>query len=86
MALPNTGNPISFSQIRAEFGVSGTVSLSQFYRGGANVESDGLIHPNTIPTSGLIRFFDFYLAARMLNVTIGGHCLLYTSPSPRDRH
>ena len=72
MALPNTGNPISFSQIRAEFGVSGTVSLSQFYRGGANVESDGLIHPNTIPTSGLIRFFDFYLAARMLNVTIGG--------------
>ena len=71
MALQGSG-PISFSQIRNEFGVSGTVSLSQFYKDGANVESDGLIHPNTIPTSGLIRFFDFYLAARMLNVTIGG--------------
>ena len=72
MALQSSGS-ISFSQIRSEFGASGAVSLSQFYRGGSNVESDGLVHPNTIPTSGLISFFDFYSAARMLNVTIGGH-------------
>ena len=51
MSLPTSG-PISLSMIRTEFGLSGTVSMSQLYRGGGIV-------PNTpanaaVPTSGPI--------------------------------
>ena len=74
MALQEEGVPISFSDIMAEFGVtsSGPISFSAFYKDGDNVDSDALVHPNTIPSSGLIRFFDFYEAARLLEVEIGG--------------
>lgn len=67
-------NPISFSDIMAEFGVtsSGPISFSAFYKDGNNVDSDALVHPNSIPTSGTITFFDFYEAARLLEVEIGG--------------
>ena len=73
MALQDSG-PISFSDIMAEFGVtsSGPISFSEFYRDGDNVDSDALVHPNTIPTSGTITFEDFYSAARLLEVEIGG--------------
>ena len=73
MALQDSG-PISFSDIMAEFGVtsSGPISFSEFYKDGNNVDSDALVHPNTIPTSGTITFGDFYEAARLLEVEIGG--------------
>lgn len=67
MALPTSG-PISLSMIRTEFGVSGTVSMSQLYRGGGIV-------PNTpanaaVPTSGAIKLSNFYGASKMsLSVT-----------------
>lgn len=62
MALPTSG-PISLSMIRTEFGVSGTVSMSQLYRGGGIV-------PNTpanaaVPTSGAIKLSNFYGASKM---------------------
>ena len=67
MALPTSG-PISLSMIRTEFGVSGTVSMSQLYRGGGIV-------PNTpanaaVPTSGTIKFSNLYGATKVsLSVT-----------------
>lgn len=62
MALPTSGQ-ISLSMIRTEFGVSGTVSMSQLYRGGGIV-------PNTpvnaaVPTSGTIKFSNFYGASKV---------------------
>lgn len=67
MALPTSG-PISLSMIRTEFGVSGTVSMSQLYRGGGVV-------PNTsanaaVPTSGTIKVSNLYGATKVsLSVT-----------------
>lgn len=67
MALPTSG-PISLSMIRTEFGVSGTVSMSQLYRGGGIV-------PNTpanaaVPTSGTIKVSNLYGAEKVsLSVT-----------------
>lgn len=67
MALPTSG-PISLSMIRTEFGVSGTVSMSQLYRGGGIV-------PNTsanaaVPTSGTIKVSNLYGATKVsLSVT-----------------
>lgn len=49
MALPTAGNPISLSQIAAEFGGTTPHSLSEYY----GVEG-------SLPTSGTISFHDFY--------------------------
>lgn len=63
MTLPSSGS-ISLSDIASEFGVSAPYSLSDFYRGGANV-------PDTptnsgVPTSGSISLTDFYGASAAL--------------------
>jgi PKD repeat protein len=47
------------SEIVAEFGGSVPAPLSQYYRGGALVPN-GLAANSNIPTSGLIKFSDFY--------------------------
>lgn len=65
MALP-TSPPISLNQIKAEFGATGTRSLTQFYRGGTFV-------PNTsansnVPTSGSISLLDFLGASARVNL------------------
>lgn len=57
MTLPLSGS-ISLSQIATEFGGSAPHSLSEYYRGGANVPN---APPNlAIPTSGSIDLTDFY--------------------------
>lgn len=65
MALP-TSPPISLNQIKAEFGATGTRSITEFYRGGAFV-------PNTstnsnVPTSGTISLLDFLGASARVNL------------------
>lgn len=61
MALQTTG-AISFSQIQAEFGGSNPISLSEYYRGGANVANDPFVYQgidSDIPASGAIRLGNF---------------------------
>jgi hypothetical protein len=60
MALPSSG-AISLLAIQNEFGGANPISISEYYKGGANV-------PNTttnasVPTSGAISFNDFHGAS-----------------------
>lgn len=60
MALPESG-AISFANLRSEYDKTGSISLSDFYRGGSNVRSNFGHNNNTdIPTSGIINLGDFY--------------------------
>lgn len=56
--------PISFDDIRKEFGGTGQVSLSQYYRNGGRVPNDSFCFQNinggNIPASSTISFQDFY--------------------------
>lgn len=65
MTLQSSG-PIKASQIQAEFNGSPPFKLSNYYAGGANVpagtEGDG----GPIPTSGTIKFSDFYGASNLI--------------------
>lgn len=56
MAIPSTG-PITMKDIENEYGGSGSISLSEYYRGGQYVPN----HTGTskIPTSGAISMGDF---------------------------
>lgn len=57
MTLPASGS-IALSQIATEFGGSAPHALTEYYRGGANVQNRP---PNLgIPTSGAIDLTDFY--------------------------
>ena len=61
MALPSSG-AISFSSIRTEFGLTGSLSLGDLYRG---ANGDGTIKDNygendSVPLSGAIDISDFY--------------------------
>jgi hypothetical protein len=62
MTLPLSGNSISLSNIALEFSDSSPYRLSEFYRGGDLVPSAPPTTAN-IPTSGTIRFSNFYGAA-----------------------
>ena len=57
MALPTSG-AISLSQFRTTFGGSVPDSVSEYYRGGSNVD-DNAINVN-IPQSGVASFSDYY--------------------------
>lgn len=72
MALPVSGT-LTLEQIRAEFGGSTPVSLSQYYRGG------GLVTTNNtgVPTSGAISISNFYGAVRQFAFTISSN---YSTP------
>lgn len=61
MALPSSG-AISASDIRTEFGLSGSLSFNDLYRGanGDGTIKDNYGENNNIPTSGAIDFQDFY--------------------------
>lgn len=56
MSIPTQG-PVSFSDVQTEFGGSNPISLSEYYRGGANVP----VGANTdgIPASGVIDISEF---------------------------
>jgi hypothetical protein len=73
--------PISISDIKAEFGVSGSYSIRDFYRGAGIV-------PNTpananVPTSGAISVLDF-LGASNQSVSLSNDVITATSISPAD--
>jgi len=67
MALPETGNSISFSQIENEFGQNGTRSLGD-YRVSKRVGDFYFPLDEDIPTSGPISFADF--AGKRLNIVV----------------
>ena len=65
MALP-TSPPISLNQIKAEFGATGTRSLTDFYRGGSYVPN--IPSTSGVPTSGTISLLDFLGAANYIPI------------------
>jgi hypothetical protein len=74
MTLPAYPNAISFSQIRTEFGGSGSASMSAYRSGGARVPANTLGYPSgtstTIPAAGQISFNNFHGAS-----AIPSYCL-----------
>ena len=71
MTLKASGNDLSFSEIEAEFGQNGTRSLGG-YRLTQSVGSlSNLPLDSGIPTSGQIKFSDFY--SKQLNVVVDCH-------------
>lgn len=83
MALPTSG-PMSLSMIRGEFGGTGPVKLSDYYRGGGRV-------PNTpvnagVPSSGPIRLSHFYGATAYttpsVSITQAGGTIFQPEPAP----
>ena len=71
MAIKNSGSSLSFSEIEAEFGSNGSRSLGS-YRVTQNVGSlSNLPLDSGIPTSGTIKFSDFY--SKRLNVVVDCH-------------
>ena len=77
MALPASGQ-ISLSQFRTTFGGTVPDSVSEYYRGGANVANNAI--NVSIPQSGTASFSDYYSAAgtqtRDISIRLG-----YISPS-----
>jgi len=69
---------LSFSDIRAEFGGSGAISLSQYYRGGGRVPLFEDVNAS-VPTSGQISFNQFYssLNGFVFQQTISGNIQNY---------
>ena len=71
MAIKSSGNSLAFSEIEAEFGQNGGRSLGG-YRLTQNVGSlSNLPLDSGIPTSGQIKFSDFY--GKRLNVVVDCH-------------
>lgn len=72
MPLPASG-PISLSQLQTEFGGINPISLSEYYRSGANVPNGA--QNFGVPTSGAIRTSNFRSTSKTVVVTyeiIGG--------------
>ena len=68
MVLPSSG-PISLGQIQTEFGGSNPISISEYYNGGPYItHTVNALAPN-VPSSGPIKFSDFYGAAKLFDVT-----------------
>ena len=71
MTIKSSGSSLSFSEIEAEFGANGSRSLGS-YRTTQNVgELSNLPLDSGIPTSGQIKFSDFY--SKKLNVVVDMH-------------
>ena len=71
MAIKGSGSSLSFSEIEAEFGSNGTRSLGS-YRLTQNVGSlSNLPLDIGVPTSGQIKFSDFY--SKRLNIVVDCH-------------
>ena len=68
MTIKSSGSSLSFSEIEAEFGSNGSRSLGS-YRLSQSVGSlSNLPLDSGIPTSGQIKFSDFY--GKQLNVVV----------------
>ena len=71
MTIKSSGSSLSFSEIESEFGANGSRSLGG-YRVTQSVGSlNNLPLDNNIPTSGQIKFSDFY--GKQLNVVVDCH-------------
>jgi hypothetical protein len=66
MALPIAYNPISLGQIQAEFGGSTPTQISEYYRQPSGPYTSA--NNTNVPTSGTIKFSDFYSAYRGYSV------------------
>ena len=64
MALPDSGQ-ISVSQLRTTFGGTAPDGLSEYYRGGGNVEDNA--SNSSVPQSGEVSLSDFYSSASSSN-------------------
>lgn len=65
---------VSFSDIRTEFGGTGAVSISDYYRGGTKIRSkaannNGTNLASTVPTSGAVDFSDYRSTAKGFKYT-----------------
>ena len=57
--MPASGNPISMSQMRTVWGLSGSLSMGAMYKGGSNVE-DNILNTNIATSGNPINFGSFY--------------------------
>lgn len=83
MALQATG-PISFDDIRTEFGGTGAVSLGNYYAGGTNVDNDAFVIAGSygnIPAAGAIDFQKFYGTRKGTNYTTYTASSSFTVPT-----
>ena len=67
MAIKSSGSSLAFSEIEAEFGANGTRSLGS-YRLSQSIGALSLPLDTGIPSSGQIKFSDFY--SKKLNVVV----------------
>jgi hypothetical protein len=72
--MPIGATTVSFSDIRTEFGGSGAVSISDYYRGGSNIRNNAANNNSTnlaasVPTSGVIDFSDYRSTAKAFRKT-----------------
>ena len=71
MAIKGSGSSLSFTEIESEFGANGSRSLGA-YRLTQSVGSlSNLPLDSGVPTSGTIKFSDFY--SKQLNVVVDCH-------------
>lgn len=70
MALQSSGT-ISLANVQSEFGGSNPISISEYYRGGAEVPNVSI--NNSIPTSGAISLSNFYGGTNLLPYVSGTH-------------
>jgi hypothetical protein len=70
MTLQSSG-PLKASEIQAEFEGTPPFNLSDYYAGGPNVPSGTVGDAGPIPTSGTIKFSDFYGASNIRVDVVG---------------
>jgi hypothetical protein len=79
MAIPSSG-ALSLQDIEDEFGGTGGISLSEYYAGGAYVDTGATGDGGPIPTSGTLAFSDFYGASNPLVIAYA----LFENNAPVD--
>ena len=68
MTIKSSGNPLAFSEIENEFGANGTRSLGSYRLTQSVGTLSNLPLDTGIPTSGTIKFSDFY--GKQLNIVV----------------
>ena len=68
MTIKSSGNPLAFSEIETEFGANGTRSLGSYRLTQSVGTLSNLPLDTGIPTSGTIKFSDFY--GKQLNIVV----------------
>ena len=71
MTIKSSGNPLAFSEIETEFGANGTRSLGSYRLTQSVGTLSNLPLDTGIPTSGTIKFSDFY--GKQLNIVVDCH-------------